>query len=104
MRHPHEATGGRAGRESKFRLSAIRLASGKCSRSIPLGVSQLQNQYSHLRNTRQPAQSSFGKSPTSIAKKMFRFCEDEIFWCSSTGLRDGDSLTVLFFRRYMTRN
>src|SRR6266851_4802715 len=96
MRQLHEAEGGRAGRESKFRLSAIRSA-GKCSRSIPLGVSQLQN-------TRQPAQSSFGKSPTlSSDKKMLRFCEDEIFSCSSTGLRDGDSLTVLFFRRYMTR-
>jgi hypothetical protein len=38
------------------------------------------------------------------SEKMFRSCEDEIFSCSSTGLRDGDSLTVLFFRRYMTRN
>jgi len=96
----HEDATAGAGRRRIFRPCEIRLASGKYSRSLIPRVSRSQNHYSHLRNTRQPARSSFRKSPTLNSIKKSPVLQKRNNLCSSTGLRSCDSSAVLFFRRY----
>src|SRR5712672_3560424 len=100
MRHFHEGATGGAEHRRIFRPGEIRSPSGKYSRSSIPRVCRSQNHYSHLRNTRQPARSSFEKSPTLNNIKKSPVLQTRNNLCSSTGLRSCDSSAVLFFRRH----